>query len=67
MLEECEKQFAASANVCSSENQKKLFNDRVRKPPNYKLKETLGARIQEKPVDLESSQPRERRCIESVH
>ena len=63
MLEECEKQFAASANVRSSENQKKLFNDRVRKPPNYKPKETLGARIQEKPVDLESSQPRERRCF----
>ena len=63
MLEECEKQFAASANVRSSEYQKKPFNNRVRKPPNSKLKETPAARIQEKPVDLESSQPRERQCF----
>ena len=44
MLEECEKQLA---NVCSSENQKKPFNDRVRKPPNSKPRETPATRIQE--------------------
>ena len=73
MLEECEKQFAASANVRSSENQKKPFNDRVRKPPNSKPKETPAARVQEKPVDLDHentgvfSVRKLDICIESVH
>ena len=71
MLEECEKQYAASANARPMETQKKPFNDRVKKPSNnVKSKENpgaktqeSGAKTQERSSESEPSRPKERRCF----